>query len=573
MNKYGFAALSLFLSCIKPISPAYFTNIFLMMKKIVTLLLLWLSCLLLSAQSSYKYWVQFTDKNDTTYKLSKPHEFLTSKAILRRSKQKLAIDSTDLPIKKAYIDSVLAKGVNLHTSSKWFNGITISVTDTTLMSTIRQLPFVRKTEKTFVPNLNRSAKLDSKKLNTRSVAVSNNGYGNAFAQINMHNGEWLHQAGFKGEGMQIAVLDAGFLNINTNPAMATARNNGQILGTHDFVNPQSDIYSENFHGAQVLSIMAANDYDKYIGTAPDASYLLVRTEDAGSEFPVEMDNMIAGMEYADSMGVDIITASLGYFNFDDSTMNLDYNKLNGNTYRVSRGLTLCARKGMLVVSSAGNQGNLPWHYIIAPTDADSILTVGSVTSALKHSAFSSWGPTADGRTKPSVCALGSNTAVVTELGAISTGNGTSLATPIIAGLAACLWQALPSLSNMEIIELIKKHGSKFGSPDNELGYGIPDFYAAYVDAVGTTKSLLNSVDLVQAYPNPVHDSMTVDIDPSIMGRNPELIIYNMNGKKVLKHKLYDTSTLFSLSDLTQGNYSLVIKLGNLTIFRQNFIKQ
>lgn len=543
------------------------------MKKIAILIFVWHFGLLLSGQSSYKYWIQFSNKNDTSFTLSNPSKYLSSKALNRRTKQQIAIDSTDLPVKQTYIDSVLSYGVKLHTSSKWFNGITVIVPDTQIMASIRALSFVKKTEKTFVPNLTRSAKLDSKRLSSRKATITNSGYGNAFAQINMHNGEWLHQAGFKGEGMQIAVLDAGFLNVNSNPTFAFARNSGLILGSRDFVNPQSDIYSENYHGAQVLSVMAGNEYDRYIGTAPEASYWLIRTEDANTEFPVEMDNMLAAMEYADSLGADIITASLGYFNFDDSTMNLAYSKLNGKTYRASIGLTLCARKGILVVSSAGNQGNLPWHYIVAPTDADSILTVGSITSTLEQSPFSSWGPTADGRIKPTVAALGTNTAVVNEIGELSTNSGTSLATPIIAGLAACLWQALPSLSNMEIIELIKKHAASFSSPNNQLGYGVPDFYGAYVDAVGTVKSLLNSVDLVQVYPNPIKDSMIVDIDPSILGRNPELFIFSLNGKKILKKKISDTHNELYVGELNAGNYSLVIKLGNTTIYRQQFIKE
>lgn len=547
----------------------------LLMKKIVLIYLLSLTCIVLSAEGSYKYWVQFSDKNDTSFQLNKPEKYLSTKSLNRRYKQDIAIDSTDLPIKQQYIDSILAKGVSLHSKSKWFNGITISVSDTLIINQIKTLPFVKKTEKTFVPNLMRSAKLDTQKFKFKSVNITNDGYGNAFEQINIHNGIWLHQAGFKGEGIEIAVLDAGFLSVNTNPVFAVLRNNNQILGTHDFVNPQADFYATNYHGEQVLSIMAAYDYDKYIGTAPDASYWLLRTEDADSEFPVEMDNMISAMEFADSVGVDIITASLGYYNFDDSTMNLRYNKLNGKTYRASIAMTLCARKGILPICSAGNQGNLSWHYINVPGDADSILTVGAVTSSLTHSNFSSYGPTVDGRIKPTVCALGSNTAIINEQGKTSTNNGTSLSTPIIAGLTACLWQAMPSLTNMELMELIKKHSSKNENPDNEIGYGIPDFYAAYTDAVGSgvVKSVLNSVDLVKVYPNPVIDTMFISLDASILGRNPELFIFSMNGKKLMKQKLYDINTTLFLSEFKTGSYNLTIKLGNLTIFRQNFIKQ
>lgn len=536
-----------------------------------------LTCLfvsnLVSAQTNYKYWVQFSSKYDTAYSFQEPSKFLSLKAIQRRLKHHVDIDSTDLPVKQSFIDSVLSKGVTLHSKSRWFNAITVKVPDTSVMQTIRQLPFVKKVEKTYVPNLTRSVKIQSKKFSLRKVTVQNNGYGNAFTQINIHNGTWLHQAGFKGEGIQIAVLDAGFLNVNSNPAFAQARSNGQILGTKDFVNPSSDIYAENYHGGQVLSVMAANEYDKFIGTAPDASYWLIRTEDNNSEFPVEGDNMVAGMEFADSVGADIITTSLGYFNYDDTTMSLKYKDLNGKTCRASIAQTLSARKGMVVVSSAGNEGANPWHYLTAPADADSIITVGSVTTSLERSSFSGFGPTSDGRIKPTVCALGTNTAVINELGDVSTNNGTSLSTPIITGLTACLWQALPSLTNMQIVELIKKHSTKYETPDNELGYGIPDFYAAYMDASGVGNKSLSSVDLVRVFPNPVKDTLSMDVDPSIIGRNPELIIYAVNGKKIFKKELIEINEKISLDKIPQGNYTLTVLLGRVVILKQQLIKE
>lgn len=543
------------------------------MKKFLFILMLLLQFMYVSADSNYKYWVQFSDKNESVYALDYPSEFLSERAIQRRVKQNIAIDSLDLPVNQIYIDSVLSFGVSLHTSSRWLNGITISLSDTALVPAISNLSFVKNVEKTFVPNLMRSAKIDEKTFSKRSVSVSNSGYGNAFDQINIHNGTWLHQAGFRGDGMQIAVLDAGFLNVNANPVFAELRNTGRILGTEDFVNPSSDIYQENYHGAQVFSILAANRYDEFIGTAPDASYWLIRTEDADTEFPVEMDNMVAGMEFADSIGVDIITASLGYYFFDDSTMNLSYSKMDGKTYRASIAQTIAARKGMVVVTSAGNEGAKDWHYIVAPADADSILSVGSVTSTLEKSDFSSFGPTADGRIKPGVMALGGRTAVVNELGEVSVNSGTSMAVPVISGLAACLWQALPTLTNVEIMELIKKHADRFETPDNEYGYGIPDLYGAYMSAAQNNTTLLNSVDLVTVYPNPMKDSLNVQIDPTIISRNPELRIYAMSGRRKKKINLIDIHSKLNVSDLSAGTYTIMIKLGDITIFKQKYIKE
>ncbi len=543
------------------------------MKKFLSILILLLQFVYMFADSNYKYWVQFTDKNESTYSLEYPSEFLSKRAIQRREKQHIAVDSLDLPVNKNYVDSVLSFGVKLHTRSRWFNGITISVSDTAVIPTISRLSFVKEVERTYVPNLSRSAKIDNRTFSKKRVSVRNSGYGNAFDQINMHNGTWLHQAGFKGDGMQIAVLDAGFLNVNTNPVFAELRNTGRILGTHDFVNPFSDIYQENYHGGQVFAILAANRYDEFIGTAPDASYWLIRTEDANSEFPVEMDNLIAGEEFADSVGVDIITASLGYFIFDDSKMNLSYDKLDGKTYRASVAQTIAVRKGMVVVTSAGNEGAKDWHYIVAPADADSIIAVGSVTSSLEKSNFSSYGPTADGRIKPLVMALGSNTAVVNELGEVSENSGTSMAAPVISGLAACLWQSLPMMTNVEIMELIKNHANKLETPDNELGYGIPDFYGAYMSASKTNTTLLNSVDLVTVYPNPMKDSLNIRIDPTIISRDPELKIYSKSGRRKKKVHLIDINSKLDISELKPGTYTIGIKLGDITIFKQKYIKE
>ncbi len=538
------------------------------------ILLFFTASILVSSANDFKYWVEFLDKDSTQYSLNNPEEFLSDKAITRRIKQGIAIDSTDLPVNQLYIDSVIAKGVSVLTKSKWLNGITISVSDTSIVSNIYLLPFVKKIEVSYVPNFLKRAKLDPDNYPSRRVALANDGYGNAFAQINMHNGDWLHQAGYKGEGVDIAVLDAGFLNVNGITAFSQAFSNGQILGTKDFIDPSSDFYTTHYHGGQVLSVMAANDYNTYIGTAPDASYWLLRSEDSSSEFPVEADNMVAAMEFADSVGVDIITASLGYFNFDDPIMSYTYENMDGKTSRVSIASTLAARKGMIVVNSAGNEGEKPWHYITSPGDADSILTVGSVTSTLDRSSFSSWGPSSDGRIKPTVCALGSGTAVINSDGNPAVNNGTSLACPIIAGLTACLWQALPELSNREIMELILSHGNQYDNPDYELGYGVPDFYAAYTEGSGITRSLVLKKEDVKIYPNPAKDGIHIEIKSTVFRKKLSLILISLNGRKVLSQRIKAPSSEISLNRIKPGVYTVLIKSieGNV-LYREKLIKK
>jgi serine protease AprX len=546
------------------------------MKKLLLFIFLFIIILGCESQQSsyYRYWIQFTDKKNSAYTLNNPSEYLSVKAILRRQKQNIKIDSTDLPVKQEYIDSVLSKGFAIvRGRSKWLNGITIALSDTSIIKRIAALHFVRKTEKTFNPNVSKGNRLETKIFAKKKITNTNNGYGNAFTQISMLNGVWLHKAGYKGEGMVIAVLDGGFQNVNTITAFSQAWNNGQILGSKDFVNPQADVFSENYHGEHVLSVMAAYDYDKFIGTAPDASYWLIRTENATSESPSEIDNLVAGMEFADSVGADIITTSVGYYKFDNTQRNYKYSDMNGKTCRASIAETMANRKGMIVVNSAGNEGDSPWHYIVAPGDADSIITVGSVRTSLERSSFSGYGPTADKRIKPTVCALGSNTAVINENGEVSNNNGTSLAAPIIAGLTACLWQAFPNISCNGIIELIKKHSSKYDSPDNEIGYGIPDFYASYMDAIELNKGLLTNGDLVQVQPNPVQDTLNVKIDRGILGREPELTLLASNGKKMLTKKISEAHTLFLLTDIKAGEYTLEVMLGDITLYKQKLTKK
>jgi hypothetical protein len=521
----------------------------------------------------YKYWVEFTDKDSSFYSLSNPYEYLSSKAIARRTKQNIAIDSSDLPVNEIYIDSVIAKGATIVSQSKWLNGITIAVSDTSIINSIADLPFVKSIDLTYIPNYQKKAKTETNNFPSKRVASTNEGYGNAYTQISIHNGDWLHQAGFRGDSMTIAVIDAGFLNVNSIGAFSQAFTNGQILGTKDFVDPTANVYSGHYHGGQVFSVLAANQYNTFIGTAPNASYFLLRTEDPTSEFPVEPDNLVAAIEYADSAGVDIVSASLGYFSFDNPTMSYTYANMNGKTCRASIAETMAARKGMIVVNSAGNEGSNTWHYITAPADADSILAVGSVTTALEKSGFSSWGPTIDGRIKPTVCAMGSGTAVINSAGEPATNNGTSLACPIISGLTACLWQALPNLTNMQIIELIKKHSSNHDNPDNSKGYGIPDFYAAYAEGVGLTKSQLLTKDDVNIYPNPSKDGITVDIKTYAYSKKLNLILISMDGKKVFSERIHNAISQFSLSSVKPGVYTVFIKSEDKILYRDKLIKK
>lgn len=441
--------------------------------------------LLLALSLSMQAWAQFTesdtlkyriglrDKAATNYSLQRPQEFLSEQAIARRNRQQLAIDSTDLPVCRPYIDRIRQYGVHILVSGKWDNFVTVSCNDSTLIDQIALLPFVRSTERVWKhsgirKSVRRDSLIDRKQL-TDSL------YGKAITQIEMSRGNRLHEAGFRGQGMTIAVIDAGFHNVDR----IAGFKNSHLLGTRDFVNPTADIFAESSHGLSVLSCMAMNQPRVMIGTAPEASYWLLRSEDEDTENLVEQDYWAAAVEFADSVGVDVINTSLGYYTFDDASKNYTYRNLNGHFALMSRQASRVADKGMVLVCSAGNSGAGPWKKITPPGDADHVLTVGAIDKKGILAGFSSIGNTADNRIKPDVVAVGYQANVMGTDGNLRLANGTSFASPILCGMVACLWQASPRLTAKEIIQLVRQSGDRVNFPDNIYGYGIPDLWKAY----------------------------------------------------------------------------------------------
>ena len=428
-------------------------------------------------QDTLKYRISLKDKAATEYSLKKPEKYLSAKAIERRRKQNLPIDSTDLPVCRKYIDEIRKQGVKIVVTGKWDNFVTVSCNDTTLIDRIAALPFVLSTEKVWIspgagkPSMatERDSVLNQPTIHPDSI------YGRAITQIQMSNGDKLHEAGFKGQGMTIAVIDAGFHNVDK----ITAMQNIRILGTKDFVNQQADIFAESSHGMSVLSCIGMNRPDIMTGTAPEASFWLLRSEDEASEHLVEQDYWAAAIEFADSVGVDVVNTSLGYYTFDDPTKNYRYRDLNGHYALMSREASKAADKGMVLVCSAGNSGSGSWKKITPPGDAENVLTVGAIDKKKLLAPFSSVGNTADGRVKPDVVAVGLKADIVGTDGNLRLANGTSFSSPIMCGMVACLWQACPRLTAKEVIELVRSVGDRSDFPDNIYGYGIPDLWKAY----------------------------------------------------------------------------------------------
>lgn len=444
--------------------------------KLTLVALIALLSLPVGAQTTYKYRISLKDKAATTYSLDKPEQYLSEKALERRAKQGLQVDSTDLPVCKSYVDAIRDKGVSVVTTGKWNNTVTVQCEDTTLINGIAALPFVIQTEKVWTsPDSIPARNKKRKKEITDKLTTTNDFYGAGHRQIAIHKGDSLHAAGFRGEGMTIAVIDGGFYNVDAMKALK----NVNILGTKDFVNPDSDIYEENTHGMMVLSCMATNQPYAFVGTAPAASYWLLRSEDVDTESLVEQDYWASAIEFADSVGVDVINTSLGYREFDDKSKDYQYKNLDGKFALMSRSAGMAADKGMVVVCSAGNEGMKSWKKITPPADAFNVITVAAIDSSLVNAAFSSVGNTTDGRVKPDVAAIGLQSVVMGADGTVSRANGTSFAAPTMCGLVACLWQSCPKLTAKQLIELIRKSGDRVDYPDNVYGYGIPDVYSAY----------------------------------------------------------------------------------------------
>ena len=423
-----------------------------------------------------KYRISFTDKKGTPYSINKPEDFLSAKSIERRNKQGVKITETDLPVSLNYINEVKKHGINIILTGKWDNFVTISTNDLNKIDQITKLPFVKQVElvwKASESDLN--PKTPERNTILNQMEKKDNYYGVGEDQIKISNGDKLHEAGFKGQGMTIAVIDAGYHNMD----LITGMKNINVLGTKDFVNPNSDIYAENSHGMSVLSCIAMNQPYYMVGTAPEASFWLLRSEDESSEHLVEQDYWAAAVEFADSVGVDIVSTSLGYNSFDDASKNYEYRNLDGKYSLMSRQASLMASKGLLLVCSAGNSGSGPWKKITVPGDATDIITVGAIGVNGVLANFSSIGNTADNRVKPDVVAVGFRSSVMGTDGNLTKANGTSFSGPTITGLMAILWQSLPNLTVYELIDLVHKSSDRSEYPDNIYGYGVPDVWKAY----------------------------------------------------------------------------------------------
>lgn len=539
-------------------------------KRHVLFFLIGLFCLPFVAFSQERYAVHYKYKSNGAFNLEQPEKFLTQRAIERRLKEGVELDSTDLPISSKYIEEVTSRAELVHYHSKWMNA-SVVVATAKQVEEISRLPFVDRVKlvgKGFYSAAHSGKEeLSETSAGFRTSAEMKRSYE---FQNDMLGIPAMHKAGYTGKGVMVAILDAGFLNADKIPGMKHLFEENKIVATKDFVLPGSqDVFRTDGHGTASLSLVAAYEESKLIGGAYDSQFILCITEDVESEYRIEEYNWVRAAEFSDSLGVDIINSSLGYNHFDDSEMNYEIDDMDGNTAVISRGASLAAQKGILVVSSVGNEGNGSWETVTAPADAEGILSIGAVNSMLARSSFSSMGPTADGRIKPELAAFGSGVTIWRRGEDTSFSSGTSFSSPQIAALAAGLWQAKPDWTKDQLIDNLLKSGNIADSPDNELGYGIPNFMDAYLGEILDMEEENEGV-LSVIYPNPLEgDQLFIEFGRA---KNCNIRMFTTSGTLVRDTDLDRVSHRYpyqmSLANTPPGLYFLECKEnGTPQVFR------
>lgn len=526
--------------------------------------------------------VEFADKGPTIYSLSDPRRFLSARSIERRMRQSLPVDSTDIPVHQPYIDSIRSiGGIEIIRDSRWLNAVLIRVEDETILQELNRFPFIKR-KRPIAPQripgkedpvFNKYSGIFSSFPTRQQVAgirkiAETHGeinYGFSAPQIEIHEGNFLHDKGFTGSGIIIALLDAGYQGIFTNPALDSLRIQNRLKGGFDFVDNEEEISTQHAHGAYCLSILAANLPGKMVGSAPHASYLLFRTENAAEEYPIEEFFWACAAEQADSIGADMISSSLGYSGFDNPVFNYSYADKNGNIAISTIAADYAAKKGMIVCNSAGNSGTQAndQKYISVPADGDSVLAIGAILPNKTIASFSSWGPRQDGTLKPDLVSIGQGTTLALTDGTIVSGNGTSYSNPNLAGLIACLWQAFPEFTNMEIINAVKRSADRYANPDERYGYGIPNFRMAFkfLEDLRHSRQISNSLNgnWIKATPNPFDGSFNILLHSTTEGQ-ASIRLLNAEGKelqrmeKEVKEGLYYSFRFRGTSLLPAGLY-------------------
>ena len=520
-----------------------------------------------------RYAVFFKFKPQKEYSLGSPSKFLTEKAIQRRVREKFSLDSLDLPVTAAYIQGLGAFSQELLYVSKWLNAA-IVVTDVEGKKKMEGLPYVQKVEWVAKGFISRTGNRNSTEVSASQPKkwVLEENYRQAAAydfQNELLGITAMHQAGFTGKGITIAVFDSGFPGLDKATAFSHVFTNTQVLGQLHVVRPWiKDVFRENEHGTQVASLILANQAGTLVAGAHQAKVIFAITEDVATEYPIEELNWVRAAEYADSLGVDIINSSLGYLDFDEPSLTYSKSQLDGKTTYVTRGANLAAKRGILVVNSVGNYGSAGSSSLVAPADAQGILSVGSVNASSVVSSFSSRGPTADGRIKPELVAFGQSPVLIRGSGQVVAASGTSFSAPQIAALAAGLWEAKPNWTKDELLSNLLKSGSQYATPDQNLGYGIPNFRSAYYGALLGLNEEIESGSSI--YPNPLRTELL----HIRFGKELKVMLQILDGsgrriiEKVGERNAIQQPYVFNLADLPSGIYFIQLLDGKEIAYRK-----
>lgn len=536
----------------------------------ITCILLFVSGLQAQRIAPDTYWFYFTDKAGNGYSVDQPDAFLSQRSIDRRAWQSLPVDASDLPVTSRYVDSLASLGLDVLHVSKWLNGVLVESSNQQLIDTLYRLSFIDTVQWDHTKEPRYYPPAPSGKRFEDPLAVPPDyQYGFSTEQVTQLKLDYLHEQGYTGNGVTIAVLDAGFYRMQSLPAFEVAYANNKVIAGKSFVQQIDGVYAAHSHGMSVSSIIIANWPDNLVGAAPDATLALALTENPYSETRVEEYAWIEGAEWADSLGSDILNTSLGYTEFDDSTTNFTYEDMDGKTAHISVANGMTASKGMVSVTSAGNSGNDPWHYIGAPADATDILSVGAVDQAGMLAAFSSRGPTFDHRIKPEVSAMGALTAVQATDSTARLGYGTSYASPMIAGAAAVLWQAYPALTSTELMRRIIESGDRYEAPDTEYGYGIPSFRAAFWAITSTGNP--SATGQLKAYPNPFTSHLFIEA-PGDLGGTYHMQLFDIQGRIIHDTEITAPGRTDLPESISPGIYILQLSNGS-EYFRTRIIRR
>lgn len=512
--------------------------------------------------------VELIDKSSSPFSLFSPQEYLSNRALERRTNQGVSIDMLDIPVSIPYI-KIIAEFAPIQGKSRWLNALAVHTESIQTLKKIAALPFVKSVQPLGKFRKAKAGKMYSKRPQIDSSKHQESYYGLAETQIEMLGGKQLHQLGFTGKQVHVGVVDGGFRNAYRMAVFDSLFLEQRILGMQDFVDGDDFVYESSTHGTNVLSIMASKKPQLLVGTAPDAFYYLFKTEDVQGEYRAEEFYWILALEYADSVGIDVVNSSMGYTRFRDETMSYQYKDLDGKSTLISKGATIASAKGILIVNAAGNDGHKDWHYLAAPADVAEVLTVAAVQRDSSRANFSSWGPTFDGRIKPDVAALGENTAYASMISYdVGYGDGTSYACPVMTGMVAALKQAFPQMPNKRLKAAIFNSGTQATQADSSLGYGIPNFFQAYLSLVDSSV-FINQLGKVDHPPRVIDNSVHVYIEASKKA-SIELTVYNLFGKQLHYHKealqanIINKVSLSNFQSYKKGVYVLKIKMDGQT---------